>query len=122
MYCACACGDGGGTGNTWARNTQSITFICKDNDGNGQIDLQVCNAWGQNGNDVCNGVAQAIPGTGSKCRCETFNILGPLAVGVTRFGADVAGAAGPQRLAIILMFGTAVALFGMVRSRRRRAV
>lgn len=105
-----SCGDGGTTtGVTWLRTTQSITFTCKDSDSDGRYDLHVCNSWKQNA-AACTDVAGAVPGTGSKCRCDTFDVFGPLAVDVTGFSAEADGGAGPltQALAIALLGAAAV--------------
>jgi hypothetical protein len=64
-----ACGD-------IASNTQlfklvsSVRVACVDTNGDGFVDASVCTSWDNNTGTVCNGLADAFPGTNAKCGCE----------------------------------------------------
>jgi len=58
-------------------NIGQVLLPCVDTDGDSRIDIGTCVSWENNPNTVesqCRGVDDAIPGTPSKCRCETQNI------------------------------------------------
>jgi hypothetical protein len=65
------CGDF--DGDPAAYPVSNVTVKCQDEDGNGFFDLSICSSWDNNANTECNGPDDAIPGTGSKCRCSTVN-------------------------------------------------
>jgi hypothetical protein len=52
----------------------NFTYTCADLNDDGVADLGTCLSWDNNSNTTCNGVEDAIPGTGSKCRCEILPI------------------------------------------------
>ncbi|MDX1409926.1 MAG: hypothetical protein R3330_17375, partial [Saprospiraceae bacterium] len=51
-----------------------FTYVCADLNEDGVADLGTCLSWDNNANTVCNDEFDAIPGTGSKCRCEILPI------------------------------------------------
>ncbi len=63
--------------------TDTVTFPCRDVNGDGFVNLPTCSTWGNNDNQVggasCDGAAEAVPGTKSKCRCEDVNTTIPVA-------------------------------------------
>jgi hypothetical protein len=59
---------------TIAQNVGSLTVPCSDDDGNQQLDLGSCLSWDNQSSDNCEGAADAIPSTKSKCRCEPINV------------------------------------------------
>jgi uncharacterized repeat protein (TIGR01451 family) len=67
--------DDGDTCGDIETNTQVIKtlpplrFKCVDNNGDGSADVSVCTSWDNNDNTACNSVAEAFPGTNSKCSC-----------------------------------------------------
>ena len=52
----------------------ALTFSCSDPDGDGFVDVSGAVSWQQNKNDVCSSVLDAIPGTQSKCRSNSFRV------------------------------------------------
>jgi len=103
---------------TWTRTTQSITFTCRDKDADGQYDVHVCIAYDNNQGTTCNGVGDAYPGTGSKCQCLDYEIIGPLAVEMKGLRAMADGGNGSKGWLAATMFGI-VSLVAF--SRRRRS-
>jgi uncharacterized repeat protein (TIGR01451 family) len=67
--------DDGDTCGDIETNTQVIKtlpplrFKCIDNNGDGSADVSVCTSWDNNDNTACNSIAEAFPGTNSKCSC-----------------------------------------------------
>lgn len=71
--------------------TSPLTIKCTDSVGangsttpDGFVDIPACTTWGNNVGQVgpggsCNSEADIMPGTGSKCRCETINSTIPVA-------------------------------------------
>ncbi|TDI94916.1 MAG: DUF4215 domain-containing protein, partial [Deltaproteobacteria bacterium] len=54
----------------------ALTFPCIDTNGNGFADISGCASWGQAKRTIdCRSVLDAIPGTASKCRCDTFSLI-----------------------------------------------
>ncbi|MGE0822032.1 MAG: hypothetical protein AB7G75_03595 [Candidatus Binatia bacterium] len=52
-----------------------VEVACVDSNGDGALDLPSCVSWKQPGdNDECNDISGAVPGTPSKCKCETLDI------------------------------------------------
>jgi uncharacterized repeat protein (TIGR01451 family) len=52
-----------------------ITITCKDDDNDKQVDpISACVSWEQNANAACSGVTDAIPGSPSKCNCESIPV------------------------------------------------
>ena len=54
-----------------------VTIACVDTNGDGNVDVDVCLSWDNNANTLCTGVAQAFPGTNSKCGCSDPRIEVP---------------------------------------------
>jgi hypothetical protein len=75
------CGDidapngGVSAGGIWV-DIQTITAVCIDSDGDGNLDLPNCTSWRQPGaNDLCLSPRTAFPGAPSACRCDIgFNV------------------------------------------------
>ena len=70
------CGDiddpnGGVTADGLWVEIQTITAVCVDDDGDGNLDLPNCMSWRQPGaNDLCLSPLAAFPGSPSKCNCD----------------------------------------------------
>jgi hypothetical protein len=47
---------------------------CADSDLNGFVDASTCASWDNNVGTACNGVADAFPGTNSKCGCQVVDL------------------------------------------------
>ncbi|NND72989.1 MAG: hypothetical protein HKN43_15550, partial [Rhodothermales bacterium] len=58
----------------------TLTVACVDNDGDGQLDLPACTSWRQKGsNELCTSPEQTLPGSPSKCGCDTeFGVAIPV--------------------------------------------
>jgi hypothetical protein len=71
------CGDLNSADVVWQRINQ-VTILCRDQDKDGVADVSGCTSWNQNQNDnTCTGVASAVCGAPSKCRCDAvLNIAG----------------------------------------------
>jgi hypothetical protein len=56
--------------------TLTLSTLCTDTDGDGNVNLPNCTSWRQSGaNDVCDQPTDAFPGSPSKCTCDdTFGI------------------------------------------------
>lgn len=81
------CGDM--EGQTQAIKTlQQVTLSCGDNDGNGLADVHVCWSWDNNTNTTCSGLADAYPGTSSKCDCSFVDMGIPVPVELMSFGVQ----------------------------------
>ncbi len=52
----------------------TISIVCKDNDGNGILDVGACLSWDNNNNHACNSANDTIPGTSAKCRCGFIDV------------------------------------------------
>ncbi len=53
----------------------NVTIQCQDSDGNQIADVGACTSWKQSGSNTaepCNNATNAIPGTSSKCDCNTI--------------------------------------------------
>ncbi|RPJ22808.1 MAG: hypothetical protein EHM35_17880, partial [Planctomycetaceae bacterium] len=51
---------------------QELQILCADANGDGVVDpFSTCTSWDNNAGTACLDVTDAVPGTGSKCRCET---------------------------------------------------
>ena len=79
--------DGGGDADTCGdlesntqviKQLQQIRVACVDNNLNGFVDASVCSSWDNNTGTACNGVADAYPGTNSKCSCATVDLGIPM--------------------------------------------
>ncbi len=70
------CGDIDAGHNPQLVGVQVDNVICQDTDGDGKLNLPNCTSWRQPGsNQVCNTVADAFPGSPSKCNCDNaFNV------------------------------------------------
>ena len=55
-------------------NLPALTFACADPNGDGFVDVNSCVSWDNNAKGVCSSVADALPSTQSKCRCNTFRV------------------------------------------------
>ena len=59
---------------------QTISFICRDIDGDTQVDLDYCATWDQNGDAQCNSNGEIdpdllpVPGAPSKCNCASVTV------------------------------------------------
>ena len=51
---------------------------CADSDLNGFVDASTCASWDNNVGTACNGVADAFPGTNSKCGCQLVDLGIPM--------------------------------------------
>ena len=60
--------------------TITITAVCTDKDGDGNLNLPYCTSWRQPGaNELCTRPLNAYPGAPSKCRCDgEFNVPVPV--------------------------------------------
>ncbi len=59
---------------------QAVAFPCRDLDSDGFVNVPTCATWGNqadevhgSGDSTCDSVAEVIPGTKAKCRCEDLN-------------------------------------------------
>ncbi len=70
------CGDIDNAHNPQIVTVQVNNVSCVDTDGDGKLNLPNCTSWRQPGsNEVCDEVADAFPGSPSKCNCDiTFNL------------------------------------------------
>ena len=59
-----------------AESTAILTLPCLDPDEDGVVNVDACTSWENNPGVVCESVADALPGTRSKCNCGSFNITG----------------------------------------------
>ncbi|HXC52255.1 MAG TPA: hypothetical protein VN634_15330, partial [Candidatus Limnocylindrales bacterium] len=50
-----------------------VTATCTDLDHDGKFDLTICSAYAQSSGATCGGIADAVPGTASKCQCALLN-------------------------------------------------
>jgi len=66
---------------TIIRFTAALSFPCDDVDANGYIEIPTCATWGNQNNQVggatCDSEIEAVPGTKSKCNCQTINSTVP---------------------------------------------
>lgn len=54
---------------------QPLQFACSDANADGMADINGCVSWAQSADSIaCSTVNDALPGTGSKCRCDTFTV------------------------------------------------
>ena len=51
-----------------------VSVLCSDADDNGVVDTGVCASWEISTEDICQGVFDAQPGTGSRCSCGIVDI------------------------------------------------
>jgi uncharacterized repeat protein (TIGR01451 family) len=74
------CGDISKKGFNNLTPTVTITAVCVDQDGDGNLDLPYCTSWRQFGaNELCLSPLDAFPGSPSKCRCDLgFNVPVPV--------------------------------------------
>ncbi|MFN8640628.1 MAG: hypothetical protein U0802_02790 [Candidatus Binatia bacterium] len=56
-------------------NLPNLVLDCVDADNNGKLDVSTIISWDNNSNTACNGVSDAVPGTKSKCKGQTFVAL-----------------------------------------------
>ena len=67
------CGDIDSDHDPLYSSIQDITVACIDDDGNGELDINVCLSWRQPGaNELCTAPYDAYPGSPSKCRCQAL--------------------------------------------------
>ena len=52
-----------------------FTVECRDENGDGFLDLDSCLSWDNNENTTCAGAEDAVAGAPSKCRCEPLQII-----------------------------------------------
>ena len=106
------CGDMQTNTQVLKRAAETMVIPCDDlvdgagNPGaDGFVDVGVCASWDNNANTTCTNVAQAIPGTGSKCSCSRINLPNqPTAIDLVSFGAT------PQEDGVLLAWETATEL------------
>jgi hypothetical protein len=73
-----SCGDSDSSTIVWQK-IMSVTIVCRDADKDGVADVSGCTSWNQNQNDNgCQGVATAVCGSPSKCRCDAVLSIGGL--------------------------------------------
>jgi hypothetical protein len=59
---------------------QTLSFICRDTDGDTQVDLDYCATWDQNDDALCNSNGEIdpallpVPGAPSKCNCASVTV------------------------------------------------
>jgi len=59
---------------------QTLSFICRDTDGDTQVDLEYCATWDQNDDALCNSNGEIdpdllpVPGAPSKCNCASVTV------------------------------------------------
>lgn len=51
-----------------------LNLLCQDNSGNGTVDVSACTSWDNNTKGTCMSVADAYPGTPSKCDCGVYEL------------------------------------------------
>ncbi|HEX9726765.1 MAG TPA: hypothetical protein VGC53_20980, partial [Vicinamibacteria bacterium] len=56
------------------RNLNGLIVQCADVDSNGTLDVGTCISWDNLTSNNCNSVNDAVPGTKSKCNCETVEV------------------------------------------------
>jgi len=74
-------GEGGGDlcgdmppGDTATREFNDVYIACVDNDGNGQIDINLCLIYDNNAQDLCTTLPDPTTGTTAECQCMTINV------------------------------------------------
>lgn len=86
------------------RLTQQIRIACTDIDQNGAADIHVCTSWDNQTDGNCNGVANAFPGTPSKCGCAVVNFdFTPTAITGISFSARSEGIS-PKMIYMLMGF------------------
>jgi len=76
------CGDIG-TNTQVFKTLTALRFACVDNNLDGSVDVSVCTSWDNNANTTCSTVADAFPGTNSKCSCDSVELgISPLVPGL----------------------------------------
>lgn len=77
-----------------------LSAVCQSNNPGGvgndppapTVDVHSCGSWNNNQNAVCNGLADAIPGTPSKCSCGYIELpFEPTAIELASFSAAAQG-------------------------------
>jgi len=89
-------GEGGGDlcgdmppGDTATRDFNDMYIACVDNDGNGQIDINLCLIYDNNAQDICTTLPDPTTGTTAKCQCMTINVpVTPTAIEGLTFSAS----------------------------------
>jgi hypothetical protein len=93
------CGDMMGTGQI-SIETIVLSAVCQSNNPGGEgndpaaptVDVHSCGSWNNNQNAVCNGLADAVPGTPSKCSCGYIELpFEPTAIELASFSAEAQG-------------------------------
>ena len=56
------------------RDLNGLVVQCADFDSNGTLDVGTCISWDNVTSNNCNSVADAVPGTKSKCNCEPVEV------------------------------------------------
>ncbi len=100
------------------KELQTIRFTCADQDEDGYADIAVCSSWDNNAGTACTALADAYPGTNSKCSCGLVNLpFAPTSVTMTgaSAGSFTAGQAVGTSVGVVLL-----ALFTLAFFRRRR--
>jgi len=70
-----ACGDISTAHNNQVIAVRVDNVACVDTDGDGKLNLPNCTSWSQNGSVACNTSDNTVPGSPSKCSCDsTFNL------------------------------------------------
>jgi len=71
---------------TASRTLNDVTVTCVDTNGNGQIDVSICQVYDNNQQNVC---GATNPGTGSKCDCVRMDLpITPTAIEGLSFSAS----------------------------------
>ena len=101
--------------------TIQVRLACVDNSGDplGAADVHVCSSWDNNTSTACTDVSGAVPGTGSKCSCTTFEF------GFTPTALEMFGMTGTDETTTpsLWLAGTALVLLlgaSLIVLRRRR--
>jgi hypothetical protein len=78
------CGDALQNDGLIYQTLQTLHIKCTDTSGTGLMQtISTCTSWDNNANTICNGVADALPGTGSKCNCSVTAFDPPIEVPAT---------------------------------------
>jgi hypothetical protein len=90
-----ACGDINTANNPQIVSVRIDNVRCQDSDGDGLLNLPNCTSWSQNSGIVCSTADDTVPGSPSKCSCDSaFNI----GIRVEAGGVEVTKDASPASL------------------------
>ena len=106
-----ACGDMEPTTQA-IREVYLENVVCRDSDGDGVADINICSSWDNNQQTTCNSVREAYPGTSSKCGCTSVNLETP--TGISLYSLDTKSSSSTgwliPTIAAVLLAGSAVVI------------